>query len=91
MPREVAVSNCNIPVLLLQTNGIKPSAKKRKVKENLEDLVDHGEGYDLEDPFIDNTEAVSINKTVFLKLYIRYRKFNIYNIYILIRLLKYII
>ena len=34
--------------------------KKRKNKDFLEDLVDLGDGYDENDTFIDNSEAVSI-------------------------------
>ena len=36
--------------------------KKRKNKDFLEDLVDLGDGYDENDTFIDNSEAVSIFK-----------------------------
>ena len=39
-----------------------PQSKKRKRnRDRMEDLVDLGEGYDEEDSFIDNTEAVSSN------------------------------
>ena len=36
--------------------------KKRKNKDFLEDLVDLGDGYDENDTFIDNSEAVSISE-----------------------------
>ena len=38
----------------------KMGKKKRKNKDFLEDLVDLGDGYDENDTFIDNSEAVSI-------------------------------
>ena len=39
--------------------------KKKKNKDYLEDLVDLGDGYDENDTFIDNSEAVSILEYIF--------------------------
>ncbi|KAK3100720.1 hypothetical protein FSP39_024244 [Pinctada imbricata] len=37
--------------------GPKPGSKKKKRLGRIQDLVDLGDGYDVEDPFIDNSEA----------------------------------
>ena len=40
--------------------AVKPAKQGKKARQRLDDLVDLGEGYDETDPFIDNSEAVSI-------------------------------